>query len=391
MSRHHEPSAQKAEGFHTTKANVEADVETHSQPGFRAGLEPPTFACTLGGVPVGVSCQPESAHSLRALWRQLFTLGEAVPEAGVRLHFGARPLTPPDGEEVYHAPPLRIQKTARGFFLACGASALDLFLSEGVGTGYLDETFFSRSVYHQREFFLLSLLMLLRPRGLYGLHANGLVDERGGVEGGAEKSGVLIIGQSGSGKTALTLSLVRAGWRYGSDDATLLRDGEGGVEARAFRHGFSCTDETVARFPELKAAPLLYHAQGKRVLDISAAFPDRFAPSCRPRLLLFPKVTPREDSQLLPMSQTDALVALMQGSAGIMTDKAVSKVQLEVLKKLVEGSSAYRVLSGRDVLGRPQAVSKLLQAALQAQQGHKAQHHKAQHHKAQHHNSQHHE
>ena len=347
MSRHHEPSAERAEGFYSTEADIQA--------GFHAGLEPPTFAYTLGGVSVQVSHQPESAHSLRSLWRQLFTLGEALPEAGVRLHFGARPLTPPEGEEVYHAPPLRIQKTGRGFFLSCGASALDLALAEGVGTGYLDETFFSRSVYHQREFFLLSLLMLLRPRGLYGLHANGLKSEQGGV---------LIIGQSGSGKTTLTLSLARAGWRYGSDDATILYDGKEGVQALAFRHGFSCTDETVARFPELEAAPLLYHAQGKRVLDISAAFPNRFAPSCRPRLLLFPKVAPQNTSQLEPMSPTDALVALMQGSAGIMTDKAVSKVQLEVLKRLVEGSSAYRLLSGRDVLERPQTVSELIQNAL---------------------------
>ncbi len=372
MSRRNEPSAEKAEGFHTIEANVEADVKAGSHPDFQAGLEPPTFACTLGGVPVQVSCQPESARSLRALWRQLFILGEAVPGAGVRLHFGARPLTPPEGEEVYHAPPLRVLKTGRGFFLACGASALDLLLSEGVGSGYLDEKFFSRSVYHQREFFLLSLLMLLRPRGRYGLHANGLKSERGGV---------LIIGQSGSGKTTLTLSLARAGWRYGSDDATLLRNGEAGVQALALRHGFSCTNETVARFPELAKAPLLYHAQGKRVLDISAAFPDGFAPSCRPRLLLFPKVAPQDVSQLEPVSPTDALVALMQGSAGIMTDKAVSKVQLEVLKRLVEGSSAYRLLSGRDVLERSQTVSEILQDILQSQtQRHKSPQHHPQHH-----------
>ncbi len=318
----------------------------------------------LEGVGVSLFCEkPEDAAGVTELWRQLFVFDE-VPsqEAGIHLHFGTRPLTPLEGEEVYHAPPLRVLKTGRGFFLSCGGSALDLELSKGLGTGYLDEKFFSRSVYHQREFFLLSLLMLLRPRGLYGLHANGLAGEHGDM---------LVIGKSGSGKTTLTLSLVRAGWRYGSDDATLLyenkSEGEGGVEARAFRRGFSCTDETVARFPELEEAPLLYRAQGKRVLDIGVAFPDGFAPSCRPRLLLFPQVAPQETSQLVPMSQTDALVALMQGSAGIMTDKAVSRVQLGVLKRLVETSSAYLFLSGRDVLepDAESAVSTLLQRILQ--------------------------
>ena len=301
--------------------------------------------------------RPGDAEKVAGLWQQLFVLGEdSSHDADIRLHFGTRPLTPPAGEEVYHAPPLRVLKTARGFFLACGASGLDLDLVRGVGTGYLDERFFSKSVYHQREFFLLSLLMLLRPRGLYGLHANGLTSEHGDV---------LIIGASGSGKTTLTLSLVRAGWRYGSDDATLLFDAEEGVQALAFRHGFSCTNETLARFPELKEAPLLYYAQGKRVLDISAAFGDSFAPSCRPRLLLFPQVAPQETSRLEPLSPTDALVGLMQGSAGIMTDKVVSKVQLGVLKKLVEGSRAYRLLSGRDVLEDPESVSQTLKCALQ--------------------------
>ena len=313
---------------------------------------------TFAGVGVDLFCErPEDAENITELWRQLFVFGEVSSEdAGVCLTFGTRPLTPPKGEEVYHAPPLRVLKTARGFFLSCGESGLDLELSAGVGTGYLDEQFFSRSVYHQREFFLLSLLMLLRPRGLYGLHANGLTSKQGGV---------LIIGTSGSGKTTLTLSLVRAGWRYGSDDATLLREGEGGVEALAFRHGFSCTDETLARFPELEKAPLLYHAGGKRVLDISAAFGDKFAPRCRPRLLLFPQVAPRETSRLEPLSQTDALVGLMQGSAGIMTDKAVSKLQLGVLKKLVEEGSAYRLFSGRDVLEDPESISQMLKCALQ--------------------------
>ena len=73
-------------------------------------------------------------------------------------------------------------------------SFLDLDLSRGTGVGRIQDDFWLSPMAYQREFFLIGLLMLLHPLGLYGVHANGL--SRHG-------RGCLVVGHSGRGKTTL--------------------------------------------------------------------------------------------------------------------------------------------------------------------------------------------
>src|SRR5829696_1466585 len=63
--------------------------------------------------------------------------------------------------------------------------------------------------------FHLALIELLRCRGLYTIHATAL--EKQG-------RGILIPGNSGRGKTTSFISLLRAGYRYLSDDHPIIRD-----------------------------------------------------------------------------------------------------------------------------------------------------------------------
>jgi serine kinase of HPr protein (carbohydrate metabolism regulator) len=83
---------------------------------------------------------------------------------------------------------------------------------------------------------------LLSTHRLYGLHAGAV--ERAGTS-------LLIVGNSGCGKTTTAVVLVRSGWRYLSDDAVLLCAQDGAVEALAFSRGFSCTPGMREHFPEL--------------------------------------------------------------------------------------------------------------------------------------------
>ena len=174
---------------------------------------------------------------LSALWQQFFYLERAAtPKPAILFSFNdnearAKQL---EGEEIYHTETLYVARTGQGFFLACGEAWLELDPATGLGKGALPESFWQLSPYDQREFFLLSLLMLLRPHGLYGLHANGLA---------LDEQGLLIVGPSGSGKTTLTLSLLEQGWQFLSDDAVLLKDAEP-LTAYAFRRGFSFTSQT---------------------------------------------------------------------------------------------------------------------------------------------------
>ena len=303
------------------------------------------------------------AERLRSLWQRCFALRETgVRDAHLHLRFepGAYyPNISGRGREVFDSPRLRVWETPSGFYLQCGASALDLDLAQGAGRGVLDESFWSRPLQDQREFFLLGLVILLHPRGLYGLHANGVVDD---------ETGYLIVGRSGSGKTTLTASLMRQGWRVLADDALLLRDAPGGVQALALRRGFSFTDETLSYFPGLgpdraEEDSSLVTDNGKHLMDLTPLYPHSFAAQSEPGVLLFPRVEGHARSELRPMNKTHALISLAQQAAGILTDRAFASDQLNVLARLVHQARSYELLLGTDVYENPASVADLLRNA----------------------------
>ena len=59
--------------------------------------------------------------------------------------------------------------------------------------------FFPKPTMTQANFWCFGLLKLLRPLGIYSLHAAGLASEAG--------EGVLLVGPSGSGKSTLAIGL----------------------------------------------------------------------------------------------------------------------------------------------------------------------------------------
>lgn len=344
-----------------TRAPVHAPVS-------RAPRRASGAALSLGGLPVQLVGEDEGALArVRALLSQLFALDETpgeVGERGVRLSLSASPLAEGPGRPVYRAHNLQVTRevtpTGAGFFLGCGASTFRVTPGRGEARCHLSDDFFAHSPYEQREFFLLGLLMLLRPSGRFGLHACAL--ERGGA-------GLLLVGASGSGKTTTSLSLIRRGWRYLSDDAVLLRRSGGAVQAFAFRKGFSCTPETLARFPELTGDPELGGAfgdpGGKRVVFPGPAF-GTFTPACTPSLVVFPTVAGGPGSALRPLGAAHSLVRLSQQSAGIMTDTAVSQRQLALLQRLSAQAQGLELHLGRDALADPARVDTLLGERLEA-------------------------
>ena len=118
------------------------------------------------------------------------------------------------------ARPLFTTESFRGFehegefYLTDGDSLLHI-QPPARGSAYLAPSFFRKTAGLQDNFWTYGLMKLLRFSGCYCLHAAGLMSPRG--------TGVLVVGASGSGKTTMTLSSIRHGWRWLSDDAVLLR------------------------------------------------------------------------------------------------------------------------------------------------------------------------
>ena len=78
------------------------------------------------------------------------------------------------------------------FFLTDGSSVFHLRPHAGKAYARIAPSFFCKPPMAQANFWCFGLLKLLRPLGVYSLHAAGLVTKDG--------EGVLLVGPSGSGK-----------------------------------------------------------------------------------------------------------------------------------------------------------------------------------------------
>jgi hypothetical protein len=261
------------------------------------------------------------------------------------------PETEVSGEVVFDAPGLTAIKTPRGYHLRADASFLAIDLPAGRAVGSLSDSFMYTPLEEQRGLFLFALLMLLSRHGLYPLHAAGVWHAG---------CGFLLVGNSGSGKTSVTGALTRSGWHYLSDDSVLLRCGSQGVEAWAFGRQFHCAPAMLRHFPEL-ARHLRSPVIGKRLVDVSSVYPGQFRSRFRPRVILFPEITPEPESCLIPLDSTATLVRLLGQGTGLLHSRESTAAQTAVLNHLARSAHGFRLLHGADVHRNPAHLAALLQ------------------------------
>ena len=292
---------------------------------------------------------------LQGLLEAHLFVNAAPSECALSLTLHPAPLALPEGETVCRTGELHVSRLTSGFTLQLRGAGLRVWPARGEAQLYLGNVE-ACSAGEQRDFFLLALLMLLRPAGRYGLHANALTLGGHGLGG----HGLLIIGPSGAGKTTLSLRLHEAGWRALSDDAVLLEPGVSGVRVHALRRDFACTERTLERlrtdYTHLAAEP-----NGKQLVRLTH---ESEAGTCVPTALLFPQLSTTFNSSLEPLPKAQALILAAQQSAGIMTDPDVSQRQLSALRDLIAQTRTYRLFAGYDVLEAPARVSELLARTL---------------------------
>ena len=256
------------------------------------------------------------------------------------------------GELLHRSEGLRIWALAAGFELAAGETRVVVDEEGRLAEFRLQEGFGAIPLQQQRELLLLSFLMLLRGQGRFGLHANAVA---------SEQRQALIVGPSGSGKTSLSLCFISQGWRYVSDDASLLRAVDDRIDVCAFRRGFSCPPSAVQQIRQLERQDGVALPGGKRLVDLVDRIPDQFVYHLTPDLLLFPQVVAADRSVLTPCSAAQAMAALMEQSPGIMTGVAVARRQMAALAQLVRQTSSYRIDLGRDVFDDPQRLVRIVE------------------------------
>ncbi len=219
----------------------------------------------------------------------------------------------------------------------CGALRARVAVSAGVGD----------QVGMGMNLVCYSLLTLLRRCGLYPLHGAGLACN--GV-------GVLLVGDSGQGKSTLAAALLRSGWGLLSDDSLLLRHDGQAVEALPMRRGLflaaeGSTDPTPAG---TRPAPVKVRVATER------AFPGRALERCTPRLVVFPAVRDRDVSELLACPPDQAIHLLAHHGQVAEMERGRARQNMAALAALVRQCRCCRLEAGRDLLADPGLAARLL-------------------------------
>jgi hypothetical protein len=264
---------------------------------------------------------------------------------------------PQDTREVLRADGFSGLEVGDDFYLTDGSSLFHLRPARGEGYARLAASFFDKSILAQANFWCFGLLKLLRPLGVYSLHAGGLAT-RDGV-------GLLLVGPPGSGKSTLTIGLIRDGWRYLSDDALLLRLGPQGVKALACRRSFYIDSVRSPTYCDLSLGDEEPDTQGgqRRRVGIEKAYPEQYLSQCIPRIMVFPRITHENQSTLMPVDGVRALGVLLVQSAPQLFDRSTMPQHLELLKRLLQQTVTYQLNAGTDLYRAPAKLIGLIQEA----------------------------
>jgi HPr serine kinase-like protein len=306
--------------------------------------------------------RPQPAAELGPLLHDLSwertEVGERRPSLSLTVHRDDHRLrVPPRAREVFQAEGFRGLACDDEFYLTDGVSLLHLQVSQGRGEAWLVPAFATKPRLLQRTFWAFGLLKLLRPLGLYSLHAAGVVH--------APDGGLLIVGRSGSGKSTLALGLLRQGWVLLSDDAVLLRRHAEGVKALACRKHVYVHAEAAARYTDLPLEAEVPDGAGghRRRVGIETAFPAQQVAGCRPRVLLFSRIVSCTHSTLRSLDGPTALMHLLAHSGPQVFDRQTMQPHLEVLRQLLQQTTAYELRAGRDLYEEPSMLVSLLREA----------------------------
>lgn len=253
---------------------------------------------------------------------------------------------PAEAREIGLQDGIRAWSAGEQVFLSCDAHIA--CLSPRSGTGEVVIPALACDV--RKDLLIYSLMLLLRPRGYFGLHASGVV---------REGAGYLWIAGRRAGKSTHVYSLVRRGWAYLGDDALLIRFGDNQVEALSLRRDLYLDPALVDCFPELEEVTASLSANGKKRIAVQKLYPQASTGSCIPQILVFPEITLAKRSRIEPLEPAAVVPWLISQSIVFSLGAGIS-AHLELLCQLALQARSYRLFAGQDLKEDPGLVADLL-------------------------------
>ncbi len=258
---------------------------------------------------------------------------------------------------IFNGSGILVSKYLDTCYIQTKSSFAKLELKKGLATIDVNSSFWKSNLKTRIDFFLLVLLWLFREKELYALHSNCLLGEDG--------NGVLVLGPSGSGKSTCSLNLINQGWFYLSDDITLIRNSEKGIEAFSFLKQYSISSILYDKyFGSLLLGQNSSTTRKKEFIDLRSIYTDKFKISCFPSILLFPKVTNSIRSDIIPLDVTQTFIRLIENSGGIMIERDKTIKQIQVLKKLLKQTVGFDIRLGQDLYIEPDKTVNLISNAI---------------------------
>lgn len=280
----------------------------------------------------------------------------------VKIFYGDPPPLPP-GCQTFEVPRGHCHTNGEEHFLDIDESRIAVYpAAPGLVCVWLGTTAHARHRVAIINTLSYAVQAALRLGGLYVLHAAGIVEPSTGT-------GMIVIGNSNSGKSSLTIRLAGAGWHYLSDDMLVLAEEDGLINAWALRRIFSVSSASLANsgLSGLDAAlgATVNSDPSKRKLEPRIMFPDGFVESCRPRVLLFPNLTGEAASRVEKLSSSEAMARLIRQCPWASYDAGTAREHLRVLGLLAKQSNSYTLDAGLDLLEDSTLAPQLLASCLE--------------------------
>jgi hypothetical protein len=169
--------------------------------------------------------------------------------------------------------------------------------------------------------------------------------------------GVLLAGGGGAGKSTTSLLCLMAGFGFLSDDFVAFSQQPSGPVAHCLFSSAVVQMHHLQRFPGLTAAaqPPNHSHEDKSIVFVEELLPGQVQPSSAITAVLLPKVMNRAQTQIIPASLGEALLALAPSS--VMLLPGGGPRALERLASLLRAVPAFRLELGYDFERIPELIA----------------------------------
>lgn len=192
---------------------------------------------------------------------------------------------------------------------------------------------------------------IFKRRDWYGLHAAGF-SENGNA--------ILIPGTSGTGKSTLSVALLRAKFDFISDDMVFLRRRTDGLVVWGLVEDVRLSDRTIRFFPELDFLLGSAKTDGypKRRVRADEIYGTKVVTEAHPRVIVLPRISGKMSSFITQIESDEALHEIVYNV--LLTEARSCQGHLAVLAELVKHTACYRLETGQDFNRIPTLLRALL-------------------------------